>query len=100
MPSIKRISYFESYQIQKQAVMLVELDVTGAYNNILIKNIVEALKSRGASKEYIRWNTLYRKVVTTAKGITRIRYPTKGTPQGSVCSPSLYNETCNSLYAE
>ena len=86
---------------RKKCVLLVNLDIKGAYDNLTNKDIIESLKRIGASDEYIKWHKFFldhRKIIATHKGIQQIKFPRKGTPQGSICSPAHWNIVSDTLH--
>ena len=87
---------------QKHSVMLVDLDIKGAYDNLRYTDIVEALQKRGAPREYVKWHEYFlyhRSLSIKHKGVEINRYPTKGTPQGAICSPAHWNEVSDSFHS-
>ena len=87
---------------QGDSVMLVDLDIKGAYDNLTYTDIVEALQKRGAPREYVKWHEYFlyhRSLSIKHKGVEIVRYPTKGTPQGAICSPAHWNEVSDSFHS-
>ena len=70
------------------------LDVKGAFDNLSIEQALYAMEERGVPHKFIRWYRSYlntRVVIAEMHGVTQMRKPAKGFPQGGVFSPTFYN---------
>jgi Reverse transcriptase (RNA-dependent DNA polymerase) len=80
---------------KKNQVVATFLDITGAYDNVLVDILCKELRTVGIPVPIIRliWNLLWEKIlhffVVQNEAIVRTGY--KGLPQGSVLSPFFYN---------
>ena len=80
--------------IKKQFAVAVYLDIEGCYDNLQNISMSQALRSRGAPEEYVRWYEdffYYRQIHLKHKGVELEAYPTQGAPQGGVGSPMLWS---------
>ena len=77
---------------QKRLIaIVVQVDIKGAFDSLQYEDMERALRERGATETYIKWNKFYwqhRSITCNYKGITVTRYPTQGSPQGAICSPA------------
>lgn len=70
------------------------LDISGAFDNLDIDAAVRGMTKKKLPPFMVSWYAHYlrrRTVTTTIKSITRQRYLTRGTPQGGVLSPLVWN---------
>ena len=78
----------------------VFLDIQGAFDNVQPHYISDAMRLKKLSETLIRWYShylRYRQVRLDYNGIQRKRYLTRGTPQGGVLSPVMWNIAFDSL---
>ena len=84
----------------KESTLAAFLDIEGAFNNVTSTAIIESMLEVDVCHEYIN---LAAQIITTRKIIsvlgctTLTRYVARGTPQGGVLSPLLWNLVINSL---
>ena len=72
----------------------VFLDITGAFSNVKLTSITRALRKRGLPDHLIAWFDKFlhtRTVSANIKGCKSSRKIMKGTPQGGVLSPLIWN---------
>ena len=89
---------FKAFQKDLQ-LMAIQMDIKGAYDHVKNDDVVESLTERGGDPLYIGWNKFFlenRKLLIEVRGVKLVRYATKGTPQGSICSPTHWNELYDS----
>lgn len=86
----------------RQYTMVAFLDIEGAFNNITPDSIVVALSSLGVNQAII---SLVRNLLTSRRIISEMgtsvksRFVNRGTPQGGVISPLLWNLALNVVLA-
>ena len=73
------------------------LDIKSAFDSISFKSIITALHNHGVNHILIINLLGQRQVIYSLKGISLLKYIIKGTPQGGVLSPLLWNIVINSL---
>jgi len=90
------VNYIETNNHQNQQTLAVFLDIQGAFDNISPERALNILTKWGAPKQIT--NTLLdyygkREIATIIQPINKTVtvYPTKGTAQGNVLSPMLWN---------
>ena len=94
------VEYIEEALIKKQFALAVFLDVKGAFDHVLTKDMIEGLRGKNAPPEIIRWYEYCltrRKISLEHQGQKVTKYPTRGTPQGGVLSPVMWNVAFESL---
>ena len=98
----------EAVDIIEQAVTRNELamgsfmDIDGAFDNLNPTAVIEGLALKGIPPDLLAWFEQYlngRTVTVTLKGVSVTRMLTKGTPQGGVLSPLLWNIAFEQLLA-
>ena len=90
----KLISSIELVTSKGQFELGCFIDIKTAFDSISFKSILKALQDKGIPQLIIDWITNLlgsRKVIYTLRGSALIRYMIKGTPQGGVLSPLLWN---------
>jgi ribonuclease HI len=88
--------------VNKRFALGVFLDIQGAFDNVTPSSIVRGLRQKRADPTTVRWYEQYlmnRSMETEVKGITVQRRLTRGTPQGGVLSPIMWNLVFDSLLA-
>ena len=81
----------------------ISLDVSGAFDNLSIKAIIEGLTKKNVPKYIIKWYEYYlrnRRAVANIQGSKVTRLLTKGTPQGGVFSSSAWNMGIDDIIEE
>lgn len=84
----------------KEYTMVAFLDIEGAFNNVIPDSIIEALSSLGVKHGIVLMveNLLANRRITSELGTSTIsRFVNRGTPQGGVLSPLLWNLALNSM---
>ena len=74
--------------------MGVFLDIQGAFDNVSAKAIKQSMEKRGLPKPLIKWYDHYvgnRRLQVDHNGVQITRYLVRGTPQGGVLSPVIWN---------
>ena len=88
------INYIESAFIQKEIAIAVFLDIHGAFNNMIVQNALTELDILGAPTAITNTLRHYYKnrlVEGTINNATISINPERGTAQGNVLSPMLWN---------
>jgi ribonuclease HI len=88
------VDYLESEVLRKGFAVAIFLDIEGAFDNLLPEGVIQSLQKRKTQKKLVRWFTRYlqnRDVIVDYKGVQTRRRLVKGTPQGGVLSPVLWN---------
>ena len=76
------------------------VDIKAAFDSISFRSIIKALERSNIDNHLISWIVYLlgnRKVIYSLKGVSLLKYMTKGTPQGGVLSPLLWNLVIDSL---
>jgi len=99
------VHYMEENINRGEYTLCVSLDCSGAFDNILFDKAEQALQEHGIEGNFRRWILHLlrgREVTFTDKNLNMSRtfFPTKGTPQGGVISPLLWNLIINELIRE
>ena len=80
--------------------ILALLDVEGAFDNATYESMLTPLKDKGTPENFISWILDFlhcRKSQISIKGVDRVIYHTRGTPQGGCSSPYLWACVINEL---
>jgi len=88
------VHYIEHGISQKQIVMAVSLDCTGAFDNIKFNSAKAALRSHGISNSIVDWYDylLKSRILDLEFNKHKLQIqPTKGSPQGGILSPLVWN---------
>jgi ribonuclease HI len=88
------VDILESEVLRKGLAIGVFLDIEGAFDNLLPEGVIRSLKNRNTPQPLLNWFREYlvsRDVVVNYKGVFSTRRLVKGTPQGGVLSPILWN---------
>jgi len=78
----------------------VFLDIEGAFDNLSLAAAIEGMRSHNFPPKIVGWFGHYltnRKATASVKGVTSSRTLTKGTPQGGVLSPVIWNTAFDSF---
>jgi Reverse transcriptase (RNA-dependent DNA polymerase) len=87
----------------KEYMILTSIDFEGAFDNCNFNNIEQVLKEKEVEQKHIKWimDMLKNRNIKTRNLVNNERYtPTKGTPQGSVISPLIWNLLIDKLIKE
>ena len=95
----------ESAIMRNQYALGIFLDISGAFDNLTTSAAVQGLADKNVDSKIIKWYKYYlenRSIVAEINGIQVRRRLTRGTPQGGVLSPLIWNlafdrllQTCN-----
>ncbi len=88
------VDHLESSTLRGGTAIGVFLDIEGAFDNLLPAGVIQSLQKRKTPEHLIQWFQNYlvsRYVAVDYKGVNAIRRLVKGTPQGGVLSPVLWN---------
>jgi Reverse transcriptase (RNA-dependent DNA polymerase)/Endonuclease-reverse transcriptase len=88
------VDHLESSALQGGIAVGVFLDIEGAFDNLLPTGVIRSLQKRNTPKPLLHWLQKYlvsRYVEVDYKGVQTTRKLMKGTPQGGVLSPVLWN---------
>ena len=86
--------------LQQRYTIAVFMDIKGAYDNLLPDMVEAEMSIKNMSPDEIWWikNYLRNRTITAEyKGIKSERHIGKGTPQGGVLSPMLWNMAFDKL---
>jgi retron-type reverse transcriptase len=81
-------------------VVVVTLDISGAFDNLRWSKVLECMRKQNVAKktyEIFKDFLSNRKVQLNLNGESITRYLTKGSPQGAIVSPTLWNLVMNEL---
>ena len=81
-------------------VVGIFLDVAAAFDNLTFDSIILALRKRNVDESILTWYSQYinnRTCIAELKGIKLIRLILKGTAQGAVLSPILWNMVADDI---
>ena len=96
----KTVGYIESALAKGNAAIALFLDIEGAFDNISTSAALAAMKRHRIPEDIIKWYGFYldnRYSTVTLSGTGKTRRLVKGTPQGGVLSPILWNLAFDSL---
>jgi Reverse transcriptase (RNA-dependent DNA polymerase)/Endonuclease-reverse transcriptase len=88
------VDHLESYALNKGTAIGVFLDIEGAFDNLLPEGVIRSLQQRNTPEPLLEWLRKYlvsRFVAVDYKGVQKTRKLVKGTLQGGVLSPVLWN---------
>ena len=94
------VEYLESAIIKKQFAVAVFLDVKGAFDHVQTVDIIKGLNDKNTPPSIVKWYEFclkHRKIFMEHKGETVTKFPVRGTPQGGVLSPIMWNLAFESL---
>ena len=90
------VEYIEQTFIKRQFGLGIYLDVKGAYDALNTESIIKAMRKKQIHNHIIRWYAHYlnnRYITATHNGVTVMKKATRGTPQGGVLSPIIFDIT-------
>jgi ribonuclease HI len=88
------VDILESEVLREGFAAGVFLDIEGAFDNLLPEGVIETLRNRGMNTKLLTWFDRYlrsRRIIVDHKGVIVTRELVRGTPQGGVLSPILWN---------
>ena len=88
------VDHLESSALNGGTAIGVFLDIEGAFDNLLPLGVIQSLRKRNTPDHLLQWFQNYlvsRYVDVDYKGVKMTRRLVKGTPQGGVLSPVLWN---------
>lgn len=94
------VDLIESAVYRKEKALVVSFDCTGAFDYIKFQSAKQGMEHMGVPSTLTEWycNLLENRVVwTELQGVHTYVVPTRGSPQGGVLSPLIWNLTINSL---
>ena len=94
------LDHVESSFYRKEKVIAVSLDCTGAFDCVGFDAASDALITKGVPEGMTRWCTYLlrgRKVTANLQGVTQTITPGRGSPQGGILSPLVWNLVMDSL---
>ena len=94
------VEYVEAALIKKQYATAVFLDVKGAFDNVLTEDMLSGLRKKETPSNLVNWYAFclsHRKITLEHNGHKVTKFPTRGTPQGGVLSPVMWNVAFESL---
>ena len=97
------LDYVESSFYRKEKVIAVSLDCTGAFDCVGFDAASEALIANGVPAGMSNWYTNLlkgREVTASLQGVTKTITPGRGSPQGGILSPLVWNLVMDSLLKE
>ena len=88
-----------TYKIEKALsknnyALAVFLDISGAFSNAKISEMIKDLEDRGVEKQVVKWIGSIlseRNITTTLAGAAISKKATRGTPEGAKLSPPIWN---------
>ena len=92
--------YIEEAIVGRKYALGVFLDIQGAFDNLPIESMVQGMRDKGFPELTISWYRHFlenRRVTIKYKGAQITRFLVKGTPQGGVLSPIMWNLGFESL---
>ena len=86
--------------VNKQLVIGLFVDIKGAFDNVLVDKVTQAMKAKGVPERMTRWYEFFLKNRTIESTILEhkaLRKISRGLPQGTVISPYAWNLIMDSL---
>ena len=97
---LRIIDEIEKGLLRKEYTLVVYLDLKGAFNNLNTDEALKAMANRKLVKDITNWyGSFIKKRVITASllGVKQTRKVDRGTPQGGVLSPLIWNIVMDEL---
>lgn len=97
---LRTIDEIEKGLLRKEFTLVVFLDLLGAFNNLNTDEALKAMANRNLDIDITKWyGSFVKKRVITANllGVHQTRKVDKGTPQGGVMSPLIWNIVMDEL---
>jgi ribonuclease HI len=94
------VDKLESAVKNKKYALGVFLDIQGAFDNVNADSVIRGMKAKGFDRKIVNWFGWFLKNRTISinyKGCSLERNLVKGTPQGGVLSPLMWNLVFDSL---
>ena len=94
------VSRIEKALMKGEYALSIFMDIEGAFNNVTFEAINDAMMESRIPHVFSRWITFMitnRKVITHVQGATLSKLVQRGTPQGGVLSPLLWNLVADGL---
>jgi ribonuclease HI len=88
------IDYIEKSILRKQYALAVFLDIEGAFDNISLEAMENGMRDHDIPHEIIQWYKQYmhnRMATLELRGAKTVKKLSRGTPQGGVLSPLIWN---------
>ena len=97
---LRIVDEIEKGLLRKEFTLVVFLDLKGAFNNLKTDEALKAMAIRNLDKDITNWyGSFIKKRVITASllGVKQTRKVDRGTPQGGVLSPLIWNIVMDEL---
>jgi retron-type reverse transcriptase len=97
------VNKIESGLLRQEYTLGVFLDISGAFNNLSFKSAIKSMRKRKFPTKIINW---YKYFLTNQESTMELdnnfytRALTRGTPQGGVLSPLIWNVNFDSILEE
>ncbi len=94
------VDELESAVFRSQYALGIFLDIKGAFDNLTVKASIRGMNNMELPSDIVRWYTQYfkhRTIETSIKGIHCQQDLTRGTPQGGILSPLVWNMAFDAL---
>ena len=94
------VDEIESSALRGNYAVGVSLDIQGAFDNLGFETIKTSLQESGVCEQVVNWYHHFLKsriIEADLKGCHEHRLPTRGTPQGTILSPIVWNIAINQL---
>ena len=94
------VDLIEQNVLRHQHTLGVFFDIEGAFDNVLLDKVIEGLKSKEVPRDITEWYGYYltnRSVKITLGSSASERSLVRGTPQGGILSPLVWNIVFDSL---
>jgi len=97
------VNIIERSAMRGKYALGVFLDIEGAFDNLEFETIRRSLEKRGVNNQFTSWYYFLlknREITVSLNGTERHKRPMKGTPQGGILSPIIWNICIDSLLTE